>query len=721
VTLNLDAIRSVAGLQTKAHYQLHQANQAFAHIDAYDPRYTRVKRELDCAAALLSVGKWRLGQVAGTHIAFVARTDRSSVLENAKSHLERSMAVAQHALLSLVRNPARLHSVARPALAPRRRREIVWAEGVPLTPTICPVVVLTGSSFQMGAQYAEQIVEIYGAWILVRPSHQIVSRSMKATVARWREPLESHAPEVIDFARGWAAGARRAGVRLSFLQALMFFTGSRALSESMLAMGVTLEEGEQGVDAYLGVNPLEQMLCTGACSWGAGTRDGSLVAGSTTDHDCTFQATIVAYPDDGFPFIYTPFSVTGHIPVLGQFYLAGHPGMNNQGLAYVHHGGGGHMAEPAEQWGYGLRRGASTLHALRYARSAREAREFEMSLPVGETNTVLGSAGGFYADAGSAYVLESRWRDRRDRGSVARECTRVGAESYDFLYANNNSLSDATRNAYANGERNAFASRQDQYFEFNTVEGWHVSAPARCAPIGGSLQRLITMSARSSQLRNRFFYERLRSGYGDIDVDFMTALYRTGARIPSGISTQAIARAFLEGGPLTASAAHRANAFTAIMRPARGDSGIYRACIGPARRSVAPVGHAHGYYYFDETAAFWELTLADTPRRMAEIALDRASHLVRVAVAAVHRVGRRFASHALVVGFARAAEAEVACAQRVLATSGKRGDVTSAASLARAIRHSTRAQVRAQQAIDAIDPPPDLDQLASAYNRGASR
>ncbi len=42
--------------------------------------------------------------------------------------------------------------------------EILFADDVPLVPTICPVVVLEGSDFDMGRQYARQIIEIYGPW-----------------------------------------------------------------------------------------------------------------------------------------------------------------------------------------------------------------------------------------------------------------------------------------------------------------------------------------------------------------------------------------------------------------------------------------------------------------------------------------------------------------------------------------------------------------------------
>lgn len=51
--------------------------------------------------------------------------------------------------------------------------------------------------------------------------------------------------------------------------------------------------------------------------------------------------------------------------------IFGHPAMNDKGLAYVHHGGGPKFLEPEENWGYGIRRAASVMHILRFAKSTR--------------------------------------------------------------------------------------------------------------------------------------------------------------------------------------------------------------------------------------------------------------------------------------------------------------------------------------------------------------
>lgn len=102
----------------------------------------------------------------------------------------------------------------------------------------------------------------------------------------------------------------------------------------------------------------------------------------------------MAFPDEGIPFIFTPFSANGSIPVLGNFHMDDHPVMNASGLAYVHHGGA-NTGELADQWGYGVRRGPATFHALQFAADAMSALQ---RFPVGDAGISLGTVGGMFAD-----------------------------------------------------------------------------------------------------------------------------------------------------------------------------------------------------------------------------------------------------------------------------------------------------------------------------------
>ena len=470
-------------------------------------------------------------------------------------------------------------------------------------------------------------------------------------------------------------------------------------------MGFRGQEESEKAQAYLAANPLEELPCSGACAWGEATKNGKLIAASTTDHDCTFQATIVAYPDDGNAFIYTPFSVTGIIPVIGQYYLAGHPGMNNKGVAYVHHGGGVHMAEPPELWGYGVRRGSSTFHLLRFANSAEEARDMELAMPIGETNGILGSVGGFYADENYAYVLESRHNAEKGGQPIIREKTKFDGKECNILYANNNSMHPETRNGFVNGAPGAFAEHQEDYLDFEPAAGWHVDVPASKMPAESSLQLLLTMSQKSSQGRNRFFYRSLGPQDGEIDVDFMFEMYRTGAEVDTDTPNSSVANIFLAGRPWDVSTAQRANAFVSVMAPDNGPNGKYWACVGPAKRSLPSIGAAHGFFYYDETATFWELTLAETPEAMAEISVKKAEEMVAQADENLGRLSDDKDVLAFYGAFLTTSQEHLGAAKDLL-NDPEFGEELS--SLSRCVREATRAQARAAQIIDVVIPPKTL-------------
>ncbi|KAJ5460193.1 uncharacterized protein N7458_001745 [Penicillium daleae] len=296
--------------------------------------------------------------------------------------------------------------------------------------------------------------------------------------------------------------------------------------------------------------------------WGSATTKSQLVAGVSTDHDCSFQATIVAYPEKGNVFIYTPFSVNGSIPILGRQYMAGHPGLNSKGVAYVHHGGaildgscsgGG----PLEEWCYGVRRGAATFHALQFANSAQEAKDMMLNLPIGDPGAVLGSAGGMWADATYGIVLEKRKGSLEQPAPITREFTYdQEGKSYDFLYANNNALSPDINSTGAPSEVN---------YRYTLEGGWRILGPEDACTDNPSILKAI-MSTKNSAARNEFFHRVMLAKYGQISVDHMQAIYRQSGTLPEG-TYEKIVEAWKEGKQWNSSAAHRGNAFTALIEP----------------------------------------------------------------------------------------------------------------------------------------------------------
>jgi hypothetical protein len=365
------------------------------------------------------------------------------------------------------------------------------------------------------------------------------------------------------------------------------------------------------------------------------------------------------------------------------------------------------MAEPQCAWGYGVRRGASTIHILAHARDAREALEMELAMPIGEASVVLGSVGGFWADRNYAYVLESRMALDGSKRPVLRSATHVCGRARPLLYANNNSLCKDTRNAYVNGIANAWAANQQDWFQFDPVQGWHAPAPADLPMSGDALQTLITFASRSSQERNLFAYRALASGDGQIDREYMFALYRSGGADWSVLPRQEIADRFLSGKALHSSMAHRANAFTAVIAPRADGEGIYSACIGPADRDVPPIGHASGYYYYDETAAFWHIRLALDPLVTLQHALDTARTLGVRARQLVERSDSKLPSVRVWQGWIDVADDSLTAAYRLQWD----GSALTPAMQARVLRHATRAQVRFSQVIDSAQSPRKLPLL----------
>jgi hypothetical protein len=445
-------------------------------------------------------------------------------------------------------------------------------------------------------------------------------------------------------------------------------------------------------------------MCSGCCAWGEGTTDGRLVTGSTTDHDCTYQATIIAFPDTGNSFIYTPFSVNGFVPVLGHFYMAGHPGMNNKGLAYVHHGGGFHFHEPIKEWGYGLRRGTTTFHILRYANNSQQARDMELSWAVGDNGTSLGSPGGFYADSTYGYVLESRAGAPDSPSPIIREHSydEEGNE-YDFLYATNNMI------AHASGETDDVPAGtyglSVEGYTHSVIGGWYTHGPMK---VSGDtpVQAWRRMNTKDSECRNRHLFNTLKKGYGKVSVEYMKMVYRRSGTIPPGPYAE-VAAYWEAGEQWDCSAAHRGNAFTAVTKPDNGNEGIYLGCIGPAKRSLQIRAPSHGYYYYDETNAFWNLKLVGSPSEVAAAAKVQAQADMNVARAEMAKLSSNYAGLTALNTLYKKAENDHASGMDALQRAESMGGNNRLYKYAKATRAFTRSQVRVRQIINALVPPPD--------------
>lgn len=687
--------------RTDAHYAVHLANRALKGHPWRQSSYVRARRELDKTMLLLSQAKWLFGAYNGSYAGYLQKQGGEPELAQASALFARVIESAGN-VQSFLESGAPLPPVIVEPFDAGVGAEIKYYAGTPIVPSVAPIIVVSGSNREMGRQYAQQAIDIFGLFIFRWQAERRLEPTHLDEIQRWAAELKNYMPKVLEFARGWAEGASASGLPMSEAQALAIWTGVNPPMKSVrpFSLGTTSEGDEKIASRYLGGDgearqPREKPdLCSGFCAWGEASRDGRLVFGATTDHDCTFQATIVAFPERGNNFVYTPFATNGAIPELGHNFMAGHPGFNDKGLAYIHHGGALY-GEPPEQWGYGVRRGPMTFHLLQFASSAREARELIMSYPVGDAGVSMSNPGGMWADDDYAFVVEGRDGAPGPLDPVVREGTfdRDGA-LHSFLYAANNAVSPRS------GALNC-APTSGKGFVYDLEAGWYAPdlATMKSGTIGEFIRRRAT---KNSAGRNRRMYRMLLAGEGRIDLDYVMTMLRTGGTVPEGDMADVVAR-FDAGEEWDASPAHRANAFVVAGKPDKGPHGIYRGCVGPAERLVNVNSPGHGYYYYDETAAFWEIVLAEKAEDMTRQAAELARHRVeegRAALAGWSDTDResRLYMHEMIDD----ADQALASAADFQDRASALRDSERLRELSRALRCYTRAQVRAGQVLEAV-------------------
>jgi hypothetical protein len=145
-------------LRAKAHYAVYHANRALVARGWDAQPYVEGRAALDAVLLDLAAAKWWLGIFEGTHNAFVARNEDPRIRERARNRFERVIQRADLLATHLKLGKAMQAAAFAP---PTMRHEVLFFEDTPLVPTICPIVVLQGSSRDMGRQYARQVVEIY--------------------------------------------------------------------------------------------------------------------------------------------------------------------------------------------------------------------------------------------------------------------------------------------------------------------------------------------------------------------------------------------------------------------------------------------------------------------------------------------------------------------------------------------------------------------------------
>jgi hypothetical protein len=324
--------------------------------------------------------------------------------------------------------------------------EIDFAGDVPLLPNVTPVVIMKGSDHEMGYQYARQITQIFGRWLL---EHEIVHPELSDeqinVLKSYHLYIEKHTPEMIDFFKGMVAGAEEDGISLSYEEVVAQFTDP-------LVRKIEKIDYPEGMESQQ--LPPNEGKCSGFAAWGTATQDGKMIASGSSDGRDYMSVIMLFFPDDGNRFIWWPYEAMGRYLRSG-----GHPGLNEKGLIYVHHG----LTQGPPDERYGIYSTLAVLHTLRYANTAEEAVDMQLSY---ET---VGGCGGFWADGdGNALVIE-----RREPPLIRKP---GDLDEVDFLYATNTSLSEEVckQGQTFIPRAGCVDKEKDKYWGDRNLQYWHM-------------------------------------------------------------------------------------------------------------------------------------------------------------------------------------------------------------------------------------------------------
>jgi len=362
--------------------------------------------------------------------------------------------------------------------------EIQFVSGVPLLPNVKPVVVLSGSDYEMGYQYMQQLNQIFGTWILQEFRRPLTMEDRKALQA-YQLFAEEFTPEFVEFWKGIAAGATDAGVPLTYEEAMSHWTSGDEVFGKYAIVGAELWPSEAANEQL----PPESDNCSSFAAWGSATKDGKLIASGSADGNAYYDVVLVVFPDEGNSFIWNIYEAVGtHLSVGGQ------PAMNDKGLVYVHHGCTFNADKMGRSDRYGVQSGMAIMHTLRFADNAKEAVDLHLSYDA--TGYGWYGTGGFWADEeGNAFVVE-----RMEEPIVIREPGYLG--EVDFMYSTNTPLHEDM-------------GLDGQYYIPHA--GWQSEG----------------LAPNTSITRNLELWNMLNDYHGEVDLEFAKMLWRfRGAPVP---------------------------------------------------------------------------------------------------------------------------------------------------------------------------------------------
>ncbi len=262
---------------------------------------------------------------------------------------------------------------------------------------IIPVIFVRGSNYDMGYQYGCQVAAGIAA---VRDRfYSQVKVLLGDNAAIWSEMLKgfqyyikAYTPEIIDEMIGIAAGARAAGFDISYTDILSINAGvcAKSAMSPTAKMPSPLDQlppgdyhDKYGIEAD---GPIEFSRvdadspgtskgppdlagdCSRWAAWGSATKDSQLICGDSIDGFMGKQLNIIAFPDEGHPFI-------SGVHMFGELTL--HPLMNNKGLWVA----GGNIDPPRDiDKDFGLPMTLALRHLAQFYDNAESAREKLLSI-----------------------------------------------------------------------------------------------------------------------------------------------------------------------------------------------------------------------------------------------------------------------------------------------------------------------------------------------------
>ena len=132
--------------------QLYLVNMEIGKLNYHNPLYVQRVQEYNQAVIEYFKGKWYA--TVASHSGSKGDWKKSSQSFGNAKRLSKEMEICFRKGIekSIKYTPSRLED---------KGTEIIYADDVPLVPEITPVIILQGSDYEMGFQYAKQLIDIF--------------------------------------------------------------------------------------------------------------------------------------------------------------------------------------------------------------------------------------------------------------------------------------------------------------------------------------------------------------------------------------------------------------------------------------------------------------------------------------------------------------------------------------------------------------------------------